>query len=123
MFFVGLFGITSKDRLLRDSDIECKECGSAAPKKVIKRYHTFHIFFIPTVRWNLNYFCVCPSCKSVFELKKEKGLLYEENPTEELTYWDLKTVKKGKPVRICKSCGVEVDRQYQYCPKCGAKQE
>lgn len=122
MFFIGVFGITSKDKLLRDSQVECKECNSTLPKKVIKRYNTFHVFFIPTVRWNLNYFCVCPSCKSVFEIKKEKGQAYEENPAEELTYWDLTTVKKGKPLRFCKACGAEIDRSHTFCPKCGEKQ-
>jgi predicted RNA-binding Zn-ribbon protein involved in translation (DUF1610 family) len=39
-----------------------------------------------------------------------------------LTYWDLNTVKKGKPLRFCKSCGAEIDKSHAFCPKCGEKQ-
>lgn len=121
MFFIGILGIDNKSKEIKNLDnLNCKICDSNKDMKLIKNYSYFHIFFIPIIKWNVNYYVSCLKCKSVFKLKEEKGKLLEKGQNVEITYWDLEQISNNHK-NICNNCGEEVENDYTYCPFCGEK--
>ena len=121
MFFIGILGTDNKFKEIKNLDnINCKICDSNKDMKLIKEYSYFHIFFIPIIKWNVNYYVLCDKCNSVFKLKEEKGKLLEKGENVEITYWDLEEISTNHK-NICSNCGKEVENDYTYCPFCGEK--
>lgn len=128
MFFIGVFGIENKEKVVKILDnISCKKCNSVASGKLIKSFDFFHFFFIPLFKWNEKYFVVCDECKTIFSIQKEKGKSIELGESIDITYWDLQEVYNEynsnyycKPQK-CSNCGNTVEPNFKYCPHCGAK--
>ena len=121
MFFIGILGTDNKLKEIKKLDnLSCKTCDSNEDIKLIKNYSYFHIFFIPIIKWNINYYVLCDKCNSVFKLKEEKGKLLEKGENVEITYWDLEEISTNHK-NICSNCGKEVENDYTYCPFCGEK--
>lgn len=119
MFFVGIFGVDRKDKKIRDTHAPCPICNDTNAKWVIRRESRFTFFFIPILHWGTEYFSVCQNCKSVFSIAKAKGDQHEHSKADQLTYWDLKVLKKGQVDRHCPNCNALVTEEHQYCHKCG----
>lgn len=123
MFFIGIFGIESKEKEIKVIDnLACKSCNRSTRGKVVKSYSFFHFFFLPIFKWNEEYFVICEGCNTLFSISKEKGKALERGEEIEITYWDLKEVNQYHEYNIgCKNCGKIVSSNYEYCPYCGNK--
>lgn len=122
MFFIGIFGIDSKEKEIKIlNNIACKNCNSLGGARLIKTFTCFHFFFIPLFKWNENYYVICNDCKSIYSIPEEKGKAIERGENIEITYWDLNEVNNSNyyPVLRCPRCNREVDRSFEYCPYCG----
>lgn len=122
MFFIGILGVDNKTKEIKDLDnLNCKICDSVENMKLIKNYSYFHIFFIPIIKWNVNYYISCSKCNSIFKLKEEKGKLLERGDNIEITYWDLEEISNNHNKNICNNCGAKIEDNYTYCPFCGER--
>ena len=125
MFFIGIFGVQSKEKEITDSaKIQCRECDKRLGGKLIKTYNFFHFFFIPLFRWGERYYLICNGCNSTYEIPKDKGKRIENGEDIEISYWDLRSIEKGiahSVIHRCNYCGKEIREDYEYCPYCGSK--
>lgn len=128
MFFIGVFGIDSKEKVIRESKrLYCKSCNDYLVGRVVKRYNFFHFFFIPLIKWSEKYYVMYDNCNHIYGISREKGESIELDENIEITYWDLKEIDQSNNYdnrnfrSICNNCGEEVDSIYTYCPYCGQK--
>jgi hypothetical protein len=126
MFFIGIFGIENKDKLIKVlNNINCKNCNQIISGRLIKNFDFFHFFFIPLFKWNEKYYFICDNCKTVYSILKEKGKGIERGEKLELSYWDLQDMSTNyyncHEIKRCNNCGKEVESNFKYCPHCGAK--
>ncbi len=118
MFFIGIFGIESKEKTIGEiNDFSCRNCRHNHAE-IIKSYHFFHFFFIPVFKWKEEYYCICHQCKSIYGIPKEKGKAFERGEAE-ISYWDLKAIQINSLPYICPSCGRNIEEKFDYCPYCG----
>ncbi len=123
MFFI--FGIEEKEKELREfANIVCADCGSYSRAVLILHYTYFHIFFIPTFRWNKQYFVRVYGSGAVYEADAEYGRQLEQGA--ELIFSRLRKVRSGfggagEFYSVCKNCGEAFDPSFEYCPHCGVK--
>jgi predicted RNA-binding Zn-ribbon protein involved in translation (DUF1610 family) len=126
MFFVGIFGIESKEKDIKTfGSVVCPDCGRMSTAALFMRYTFFHIFFIPTFRWNRRYFIKLRCCGALYEVPAD----YAEALKNE-DYIDFSRLKKVSGgfggyndfFAVCASCGKSFDKSFPYCPYCGAKQ-
>ena len=55
MFFIGIFGVNQTEKPIGTyNNTICPNCGALTRLELYKRYTYFHLFFIPTFKWNLN---------------------------------------------------------------------
>ncbi len=129
MFFIGIFGIDSKEKEIKTfSNIVCPDCGRLTSAVFYTTYTYFHIFFIPTFRWNRKYFIKLRCCGAVYEVPEEYAQQLRETAT--IDFSRLKKVSSGfgafggfeDTYARCKNCGRTFDNSYSYCPHCGTKQ-
>lgn len=124
MFFVGIFGIESKEKKIKElPNILCKSCNKVEIGQLIKTYSYFHFFFVPIFKWNESYYVVCNSCSTTYDISKEKGKKIERGEEKNITYWDLREINRGGNIRVCKSCNHQVEDRFLYCPYCGNRLE
>lgn len=77
---------TKEKTIARMHHIRCKACEVLGVYTVIKKYHYFHINFIPLMKWGTEYYVRESECGSVFKLDKdagkaiERGLLNQVRP-------------------------------------------
>ncbi len=128
MFFIGIFGIENKEKIIRNiSKLYCKGCNDYVLGRVIKKYDFFHFFFIPLFKWNEKYYVMYDNCNHIYSISREKGKSIESDKEVEISYWDLKDLEgynyeEGIGFRNrCMNCGREVEIIYIYCPYCGQK--
>ena len=122
MFFIGIFGIESKEKLIKIlNSFSCKDCNATTHGKLIKTFTFFHFFFIPIFKWNEKYYVKCDRCGAVYEIPAEKGKAIEKGEDLEITYWGLKSVKKGMYADKdrCPKCNYVLEGEFKYCPYCG----
>ncbi len=128
MFFIGVFGIETKDKeLMQLDEVLCPTCHQSHPMKLYQHYQVFHFFFIPLIKWNMTYYVACSHCQNISTLNREKGISLEKGETSDLTYWDLNPLPSEQsptlsPFKKCSSCQNWIDEDYAYCPHCGQKQ-
>ncbi|MGI6124965.1 MAG: zinc ribbon domain-containing protein [Acetivibrionales bacterium] len=122
MFFIGIFGIQDKEKRLGTcNNIICPSCGQLARYEVYKSYRYFHVFFIPTFRWNVKYIVKTSCCGSLFELDPIVGKEFERNPDTEIRNENLRPINNYLPYRHCLNCRVNVPAEFSFCPYCGGK--
>ena len=124
MFFIGVFGIENKDKIIKENQkIYCKGCNDYVTGRIIKSYDFFHFFFIPIFKWNENYYVVFNNCNHLYSISKEKGKSIEHGENYEINYWDLKDFEGSNYENNdrCYNCGREIGIGYIYCPYCGQK--
>lgn len=128
MFFIGVFGIESKEKEIKIlNNLNCKNCNLAVTGKLIKSFSFFHFFFIPIFKWNEKYYVMCDNCKIVYGISKEKGKAIERGENVSITYWDLQEVyneyynNNYYESKKCSNCGSTVETNFKYCPYCGAR--
>lgn len=125
MFFIGIFGIEARERVIRDvQKVYCRECNKDVSGRIIKRYNFFHFFFIPLLKWNERYYVKYDNCSHIYGISKEKGKRIESDENVDLGYWDLKDIEEYTSSTVdnrCFCCSRVVEREYLYCPYCGEK--
>lgn len=122
MFFIGVFGVETKEKNLGIiNNLNCKNC-SEGVLKIVKSYNYFHIFFIPLFKWKVKYYALCNTCGAVFCIPIEKGEKIERGQRDVLSYWDLSDcISYGRVHIRCNNCGKTMKEDYEYCPYCGEK--
>lgn len=126
MFFVGIFGIESKDKEIKTfAGVVCPDCGRMTAAALFMSYTYFHIFFIPTFRWNKRYFVRLRCCGALYEVPAGCADILKHSDT--IDFSQLKKASGGFDdfnsfYAVCPNCGKRFDKSFPYCPYCGAKQ-
>lgn len=126
MFFVGIFGFESKEKDIKTySGVVCPDCGRLSAAVLFMRYTYFHIFFIPTFRWNKRYFVKLRCCGALYEAPS--GYADALKNEDRIDFSKLKRVSDGFGefggfYAVCRYCGKRFDKSFPHCPYCGAKQ-
>jgi len=128
MFFIGIFGIEEKEKELKVfSQVVCPVCGRYSHAVLVVRYTYFHIFFIPTFRWNKHYFVKLRCCGAVYEADAEYAKTLETSDNIDFSRLHLVTSGFGafhgyeRPDVLCPHCGRSYDNRFAFCPHCGTK--
>jgi hypothetical protein len=127
MFFIGIFGIESKEKEIKTFSVAvCPDCGKYSQAVLTESFTYFHIFFIPTFRWNRKYFLRMRYCGSVYEVSAEYANQLKDADT--IDFSRLKKVRTGfagyeDTWAACPNCGKRFDRSFAYCPYCGSKRQ
>ncbi|SKA91246.1 zinc-ribbon family protein [Caloramator quimbayensis] len=122
MFFIGIFGIETKQEEIKDiQNVICKACGAMTSFRLIKTYNVFHFFFIPIIKWSKKYYIISRCCNRPFEIPIEKGEEIERGRDIPLNDEDLRPLYNNYDYNICPNCKNEVDNNFIYCPYCGNK--
>lgn len=125
MFFIGIFGIDSREKEIKVfSGAVCPGCGKYTQAVFFESYTYFHIFFIPTFRWNRKYFIKLRCCGSLYEVPEDYAKQLKDADT--IDFSRLKKVQTGfggyQDFRAaCPNCGKSYDKSFAYCPYCGTK--
>lgn len=123
MFFIGIFGIERKEKEIKSWNTVCPECGSMSKASLYMIYTYFHIFFIPTVRWNRRYFLRLRCCGSSYEAPQEYARQLSDSDT--IDFSRLKKTSAGSGFNNfyakCAACGRNFDSSFPFCPYCGTK--
>lgn len=128
MFFIGIFGIEEKERELKTfAQVVCPVCGRFSHAVLTEHYTYFHIFFIPTFRWNRRYDLKLRCCNAVYEADAEYAR--ELQTTDAIDFSRIKLVSSGfgrfsdfeSSSVVCPYCGRSYDSSYAFCPHCGTK--
>jgi len=117
MFFIGIFGIGSKEYPAEDKGgspgFRCSICGGENTLRRYVRRKYFHILFIPLFFWGDVFFYRCASCGAASGgIGSASGSYRGGTGT-------------GGPGadshEICGHCGKELDYngRYRFCPYCG----
>lgn len=123
MFFI--MGISSGEKKLNFvQTIVCSVCGKFGRLEAYMTYTYFSLFFIPLFRWNVKYFVVSSCCGTVYSIDKSLGKRIQKGEEVNLTENDL--IKAGyhsqrSASSVCPSCGYPVNKEFEFCPKCGKK--
>ncbi len=122
MFFIGIFGIDRKQKPLGTcNNAICPACSALTRFDIFKEYSYFHIFFIPTFRWNVKYFVKPACCGSIYELDPVVGRQYEKDGSVEIENENMRPISYHLPFKTCAACKAKFDSSYSYCPYCGNK--
>lgn len=122
MFFVAVFGVKDKEKHIGTYNLAiCPACEGLTRYEVRKSYRYLHLFFIPTIRWNVKYFVGTVCCGSLFELDPVVGKKFEKNPDIEIKQENLRRVYTRSPLKYCLDCKIDVPGQFSYCPYCGGR--
>lgn len=122
MFFIGIFGIDEAEKSIGTyNNAICPACGAMTRFEIIKKYSYFHIFFIPTFRWNIRYYLKPACCSNVYELDTDIGREYEKDNSIEVKSEHMRPVSQYLPFNVCSNCSAKVDPKYSFCPYCGKR--
>jgi hypothetical protein len=122
MFFIGIFGVNQTEKPIGTyNNTVCPNCGALTRLEIYKRYSYFHLFFIPTFKWNIQYYAKSGCCGSISALDSTIGAQYEKGFHPEIRAEQLQPVNQYQPFKTCPICHREVDADFQYCPYCGQK--
>lgn len=114
MFFVGVFGIGSKNKNLGAVKFKCTGCINES-FSLIELSKTFDLFFIPIFKFSKKYLIVCNSCKSMYEVKQTS--LDKILNSKVIQYEDIKEIILE--ANICPYCNTHTTKEFSFCPKCG----
>ena len=126
MFFIGIFGVDSKEKQLRTFDnVVCGTCGRLSRAVMTISYSYFHIFFIPTFRWNKHYYIKLRCCGAVYEADEAYANILKT--AGDIDFSRLTRVSSGfgdfgdDRTDNCAHCGAPLDKSFSWCPHCGHK--
>ena len=128
MFFIGIFGIEEKEKELKTfAQVICPLCGRLTQAVLLQQYTCFHIFFIPTFRWNKRYYVKLRCCGAVYEA--DAAYAEDLKTASDIDFSRLKLVSSGfgrfsdfeTRDAVCPSCGRNYDDSFAFCPHCGAR--
>jgi RNA polymerase subunit RPABC4/transcription elongation factor Spt4 len=128
MFFIGIFGIEGKEKELKTfAQAVCPLCGRFTQAVLRLHYTCFHIFFIPTFRWNKHYYVKLRCCGAVYEA--DAAYADELKTASDIDFSRLILVSSGfgrfsdfeTRDTACTNCGRSYDASFAYCPHCGAR--
>lgn len=125
MFFIGIFGIEDNEKAIKDfSGVICPQCGRLSAASFFERYRYFHIFFIPTFKWNRRYFIKLRCCGALYEADAEYA--QQLRTADQIDFSRLRKASSGfgrfdDMFATCPRCGKSFDSSFTYCPYCGAK--
>jgi len=116
MFFIGVFGIGPREKVIKDIEFKCTGCISKRAS-LIRVSKTFDFFFIPVFSWDKNYYVKCNRCYSVYKVREENisSILSEEV----VKYSDIEEIVYEK--NSCPNCGTTIVESFDFCPKCGTE--
>jgi len=97
--------------------ILCPCCGHYGRYEVFVCFSVFRLFLIPIFRFRKQYYVRSSCCGAVAPLSKETGQRIERGELTELH--DLNFQSRGK--RFCSRCGYPLERDFDFCPKCGER--
>lgn len=122
MFFIGIFGIDNVQKQIGTyNNSICPSCEAYSNFEIFKSYSYFHIFFIPTFRWNVKYYIKTTCCDNIFELDKIIGQQFEKGETPQINSDNLRPINDHPHYKICSGCHLKTEGNYLYCPYCGKK--
>ncbi|HBR02053.1 MAG TPA: zinc ribbon domain-containing protein [Ruminiclostridium sp.] len=122
MFFIGIFGIDEKQKQITViNNVICPACGALARFEILKTYSYFHIFFIPTFRWNTKYYVKPACCGHMYLLDPGIGREIERGGNPQIRPEHLSPVNAYSPYKTCPACRSRVESEYKFCPYCGSK--
>ena len=125
MFIIGIFGIEEKEKELRDfANVVCPDCGRLTRAVLTVHFTYFHVFFIPTLRWNRCYTVRLRGCSAVYEADEVYARQLEKGG--DIDFSRLKKITGGfggfeNAYAVCAGCGRTFDAGFAFCPHCGAK--
>lgn len=120
MFFIGIFGVQSRDEVIKaEHSVICPICGAYDRYEVIRAYDYFHVFFIPVWKWNKRYYVRTRCCQRVCELDEGVGSRIEQGQTVTITSSHVRCSEQVGP--FCPDCGAQLDGSFRFCPYCGGK--
>lgn len=122
MFFIGIFGIDEVQKQIGTyNNAICPTCSAMTRFEISKSYSYFHIFFIPTIRWNVRYYVKPACCSSIYELDPIIGKQFSRGQNPKISKDNLCRVSNSFNYKICSNCNAEVESHYGFCPYCGSK--
>lgn len=125
MFFIGIFGVEEREKELKEfTGTICPCCGQLTRASLMEHYSYFHIFFIPTFRWNRQYYLRYRCCGGIYEVNTD---YFKE--LKDSSGIDVQKIKKvfctcdaqNSYYQRCKGCGKEFEKNFSFCPYCGRK--
>lgn len=120
MIFIS--GISTKEEDLDFSQMMiCPSCESYGRLNGFMTYSRLSLFFIPLFKWNKKYYIRASCCNSIFIIDKDLGQDIEKGRQVNLSKEDLNIINQGHKNYRCGNCNSLVDRNFEYCPKCGEK--
>lgn len=120
MFFIGIFGIQQNQKLLGTyNNIICPDCGKFTMLDIFKTYTYFHVFFIPTFRWNTRYYVKTNCCNTIYQLDQDIGRRYEKGENPDIKNEHLRPINQQFSYKTCFNCGARVEQGFNFCPYCG----
>ena len=118
MFFISIFGIQQKDRIIKEFDNTiCPDCGRLTRAELGESYTFFHFFFIPLFKWNKKYFVKLRCCGSIYMV--ESDYVNELINSTDIDFDKLSKVQYSG--NLCPNCGTFINPNFIYCPYCGQK--
>ena len=121
MFFI--FGISSKEEKLDFSQtMICKTCGAYGRLEAFMTYSYFSLFFIKIFKWNKKYYIRSTCCDSLYSIEEDLGKAIKKGEGVTIKDSDLKLINSSyKRVKTCENCSYPVEKDFDFCPKCGHK--
>lgn len=120
MFFVMGMGQGQK-KLNFDQLLVCGHCGKYGHLEVYLAYSYLSLFFIPVFKWGKHYYVRNTCCGIVVGLDTELGRKIQKGVVTSLPESIIPQTycHKVQNKKQCEICGCEVEKDYQFCPKCG----
>lgn len=128
MFFIGIFGIEEKEKEIKTfAQVVCPVCGRFSQAVLFKHYTYFHIFFIPTFRWNKHFYIKLRCCGAIYEA--DAAYAEQLKTADTIDFTRLKLVSSGfgtfagfeSADTFCPNCSRSYDSSFAFCPHCGTK--
>ena len=105
--------------------VTCAVCGKYGRFNVFMTYTVLSLFFIPTIKWNKQYYVQTSCCGTVYELDSEIGKAVARGEEVEIRQEHLTRVMNGggftTGYKKCRQCGYETTEDFDFCPKCGTR--
>ncbi len=121
MFFIGIFGIQDKIKVLKEFPNTICKCGSYTRAEMLMEYTYFHFFFIPLFKWNRRHYVQTRCCHRVFKVPED--YVEELLAGDRIDFDRLEEVGgyQGDGSVSCSHCGGRLQPGFEYCPYCGRR--